>query len=249
MLLYDYGHIITDALCNSHPDFYTLYLSRKFRKLNKKGFSNREIKHDTDRVLAIIKTRIVEIYNADLLTYKKYSKEDKILPKENKYNYPKPDINKIPILRIHFPSGQTIDLQPLTKRFYLDDILTIETALNELLLRSTDTVEVSTNNFPVKSYSLLHVYWSKYDETKKITDTNKLKLSKEYKFSQNTLKRHFDLYSKAEERKPISFDVRAVKPFIKALSGAVKMLESLCPKGFEDAEKELIVIKYKYLLK
>jgi hypothetical protein len=107
----------------------------------------------------------------------------------------------------------------------------------------------NSEKFPVKSYSLLHVYWSKYDVTKKITDTNKLRLSQEYNFSQNTLKQTFDLYTKVEERKPTSTDLRAVKPFIEALSGAVKMLESRCRQGFEDAEKELKAIEHKYLPK
>lgn len=247
MLLNDYGNILTDALCNSHQDFYTDYLAREFKKLNKEGYSNREIKHNTTQVIEIIRTRIRQLYKNNLATYRKYKEANKGLAKENQYNYPKPNINNIPILRIHFPSGITLNLQGLSKRFYLKDITKIEKSINELLDTPPDTKVIMDLKFPVKSYSLLHVYWSKYDNTKRITDTNKLKLSETYNFSQNTLKRYFDLYSSLDERKPTSNNIRAVGPFIKALEGAISMLKTCCPKGFQDAERELKSIKNHYL--
>lgn len=108
---------------------------------------------------------------------------------------------------------------------------------------------VSTKRPPVKSYALMHVYWSKYDKTKRITDTNKMRFSEEYGYSPNTLKREFDKYLEPNERKPVSENMRAVEPYIKALCYTIELLKPLCAAGFEDAEKELESIKFRYLPK
>lgn len=158
MLLKDYGKILVRGLCNSHPDLYTDFFNRQFKALNKEDYSNKEIKHKISAVFDIIKSRIKEIYESELKAYNRYKAADKGLPVNKRYNYPKPNINEIPILFIKYPSGHKDDLSGLSKKFYLHDIEILQKAAFEIL-DNTTTTEKSTK--PSKLTILLKLYFEK----------------------------------------------------------------------------------------
>lgn len=100
-----------------------------------------------------------------------------------------------------------------------------------------------SNKPTVASYALLHVFWSKYDNTKAITDTNKLKWSNQYGISPNTLKMNFGKYFERSDRKPFSNDRRSSIPFLENFKIALGLIETLCPQAFKEAEKEFKVLE------
>lgn len=165
MLLKDYGLIIIRGLCNS-PKFLVSHFRREIKKLNDSGYENDEIENDFKEVIALFRNRIDNIYERNLDTFKKYSKEDKDLPKEKKYNYPKPDIEQISISEIQYPSGHKDILTGLTRTFKLSDLREVETALNEVLQPTKQALppqktEKEMPKIPAKFYALYH--WLKIE--------------------------------------------------------------------------------------
>ncbi|MBK7560896.1 MAG: hypothetical protein IPI68_05115 [Chitinophagaceae bacterium] len=115
MLLQDYGAIIIQGICDS-PNFLIYHFRREIKKLKDDGYEEEEIKYDFDEVFKLIRKQVEDNYNNDFGTYEKYRDIDRSLPKEKRYNYPKPELDKIPVLTIKYPAYKH-DLTGLTKRF------------------------------------------------------------------------------------------------------------------------------------
>ncbi|MCO6497034.1 MAG: hypothetical protein J5I50_05165 [Chitinophagaceae bacterium] len=101
-----------------------------------------------------------------------------------------------------------------------------------------------------KGYVLLHNYWSKYDKTKKITNTNAKKFLS-----------HYNLKSINEMQKAVNFSIdefllfydsdnktihhNKVDEAIKQLNIIIPILEAQCPQAAEDARKDLEALERK----
>lgn len=147
-------------------------------------------------------------------------------------------------------SGRTSypNFPPGTHLFF-DSIIKSEIDLIKQLDNLTDvntTGEDGSNKPTVKSYAILHAIWRRHDNTKAITDTNKVIWANKYSISQNTLKQQFDKYYERNERIPTSDDKRAVLPFIKSFSIAVELIKTLCPKAYAEAKDELSALTKHY---
>ncbi len=234
MLLSDYGDIITDVLCNSHPDFYTDYFKREFKILNEQGYLEREIKYNIEEVIKLIRSKIEKLYNKELATYEKYKEEDKRLPNEKKYNYPKPDINKIPILRIDFPSGNRIDLSGLTKKFYLEDIGRIVEVVNEMFENKTAK--------PSKLTYLLQLYYEK--GCMPLTKPQVEKLATEKNITKTVLvNRWNDLKTDCYQH---NGNVNNAKEFIKSYEFLMPAFKESNDRAFKDVQNHYNQLKESY---
>lgn len=131
MLYQDYGSIVIKGLCNS-PKFLTGHFKREINKLVNDGYELSEIEYGLREILQLFKNRINELFNEELKAYQKFKAIDKTVPKENRYNYPKPDIDNISVSRLKYPSGFLHDLSGLTRRFTLADMELVNISLNEV---------------------------------------------------------------------------------------------------------------------
>jgi len=143
MLPQDYGKIIIIGLCNS-PNFLVNHFKREIKVISEKGFENEEILFDFNAVIEVMKNHIRELFVKQNGAYQELEEMNKGLPKVNRHINPKPDINKISIKIVKYPSGYIHDLSGLRREFTIPDFELVEQAFSEALEKTLPSKQPKT---------------------------------------------------------------------------------------------------------
>ena len=105
------------------------------------------------------------------------------------------------------------------------------------------------NKQAVASYALVHVFWGRQEEDKKITKTNNKVWADKYGISKNTLLKYYSDQIEKKGRLPDECkdeNKKHLKPFFKRFEDAITMLKTLNEKAYNDANNELNLLKVQY---
>lgn len=90
----NYTHIVLDAIYE-HSKFSSNFIKRECLKAKEKHIDNEEFYSSLLGIVEFFEKKINDLYASHLNRYFIYLNEDKLLPKESKIYYPKPEIKDI----------------------------------------------------------------------------------------------------------------------------------------------------------
>lgn len=153
-------------------------------------------------------------------------------------------------LKYNDPGGAYLTLTKEKVREEMAEYVKMQDRKNKELLQGTETNIHRPNEetLTVASIAIMHSYWSEQDKTKGITKTSAKMWGKSYKCSPNTLLRSFNEFNDNDRRMtPANVEnKRSVENHIQYFEDFLPLLQTLCPKAFEIAQKDLKTLKTRY---
>lgn len=119
----NYTHILLDAIYE-HSKFSSKFILRECIKANEKYIDNEEFYSSLLDVVKFFENEIDKIFASNLNRYYLYLNQDKLLLKENKTYYPKPEIGDIGIALFQF-------YNKYSGHIYIEDLIKIKSIIQE----------------------------------------------------------------------------------------------------------------------
>lgn len=120
----NYTHILLDAIYENSK-FTSKFILRECLKANQKHIDNEEFYSSLLNVVKFFEIEIDKIYTRNLNSYYIVLNEDNLLPKENKTDYPKLEIEGVGIPLFQY-------YNKYSGHIYIDDLIKIKSIIEEL---------------------------------------------------------------------------------------------------------------------
>jgi hypothetical protein len=127
----NYTHILLDAIYE-HSKFASKFILRECLKANEKHIDNEEFYSSLLDAVMFFEKKINDLYSRNLNRYYLGVNEDKVLPKNNKSHFPKPELESIGIPLLVYYSKYS-------GHIYIEDLIKIKSVIHGLYLNKEKT--------------------------------------------------------------------------------------------------------------
>lgn len=182
----NYTHILLDAIYE-HSKFSSKFIVRECLKANEKHIDNEEFYSSLLDVVKFFENEIDKIYARNLDRYYIILNEDNLLPKENKTDYPRPEIEGIGIALFQY-------YNKYSGHIFIDDIIKIKSIIEEVKIDNKKNKEKNISAPVIGLFCDIINYLCIIKQGELNKESFCAEVMKKFKINANpnTVRRHYD---------------------------------------------------------